>query len=184
MILLQDLLKFFVPSTLLCVIGLLVLSYVPAKDSTRLSLKSEWHRVLRNDARTTVASKLHACRKSKDCRKMAEAVVYESRGESLLGQYSVAWVIKNRMDSSATRDTVWKVVTQAKQFSYLKDMKKQQKPTKEDWTNGYTVSYDVLNGLVDSPVGESTHYHAAQVNPRWAKSLQMIATIDNHLFYE
>lgn len=123
------------------------------------------------------------CKRDKQCQSLAEAVVYEARGEEELGRYAVAWVIRNRAEAKRWPDTITQVIHQYRQFSYLRDKHKQQTPTKQDWTRAYVVGYDVLHDEITSPVGEATHYHSIRVRPRWAKDLEMVARIDNHIFY-
>ena len=136
------------------------------------------------DAPPTASRKRSWCMESKPCKKMAEALVYEARGEGLDGMAGVGVVIKNRAEGdNRFPDTITGVIEQRHQFSYLGDMHKQSKPTDSDWMNAYSVSYDVLNGEYKSLVGSATHYHANYVSPRWAKHLGYVASVGNHKFY-
>lgn len=132
----------------------------------------------------TVSYKRSWCLESKPCKKMSEALVYEARGEGRRGMVAVATVIKNRAEGeNRFPDTITGVIEQRAQFSYLKDMHKQKKPTNSDWNIAYNVSYDVLNNEVKSEVGSATHYHANYVSPRWSKHLGYVASVGNHKFY-
>ena len=136
------------------------------------------------DMPTTASRKRSWCMESKPCKKMAEALVYEARGEGLDGMAAVGVVIKNRAEGdNRFPDTITGVIEQRHQFSYLTDMHKQSKPTNTDWIKAYVVSYDVLNGEYKSLVGSATHYHANYVSPRWANHLGYIASVCNHKFY-
>lgn len=138
------------------------------------------------DIPPTASFKRSWCMKSKPCKKMAEALVYEARGEGLgsEGMAAVGIVIKNRADGdNRFPDTIIGVIEQRHQFSYLADMHKQRKPTDSDWIKAYAVSYDVLNGEYKSLVGSATHYHANYVQPSWSNHLEKVATIGNHIFY-
>jgi len=42
----------------------------------------------------------------------------------------------------------------------------------------------VYEGRSAPVVGDATHYHAKRVHPDWAQSGYVVATIDNHVFYE
>ena len=124
------------------------------------------------------------CKLSADCRKMSEALVYEARGEGVVGLTAVAQVIKNRADGdNRFPNTVVGVITQRSQFSYLQDMHKQLKPSQDSWTTARIVSYDILNGVTGSFVGEATHYHSMKVVPYWSKHLKYVAVVGNHKFY-
>lgn len=132
----------------------------------------------------TESYKRYWCLESKPCKKMSEALVYEARGEGRRGMAAVATVIKNRAEGeNRFPDTITGVIEQRAQFSYLKDMHKQKKPTNSDWIIAYNVSYDVLNNEVKSEVGSATHYHANSVSPRWAKHLEYVASVGNQKFY-
>lgn len=132
-----------------------------------------------------LAERRKRCEKRVDCRTLAEAIVYEARGESELGRAAVGHVIMNRVNADQWSDTVKGVVYQPKQFSYLnKNAKRQIPPTQKDWDNGYQMAFEILNGMVDSPVADATHYHTPSVNPKWAKKLEYVVTIDNHIFYK
>ena len=137
------------------------------------------------DTPPTVSHKRSWCIESKPCKKMAEALVYEARGEGRGGMVAVASVIKNRAyGENRFPDTITGVIEQRSQFSYLKDMHKQAKATDSDWMNAYSVSYDVLNGIAgESEVGSATHYHANYAQPSWSNHLEKVATVGNHTFY-
>lgn len=123
------------------------------------------------------------CKQDRQCQSLAEAVVYEARGERDMGKYAVAWVIRNRAEAERWPDTIRQVIHQYRQFSYLQDKHRQKKPTQNDWTTAYIVGYDVLNDQIQSPVNDATHYHSVRVKPLWAKELEVVARIDNHIFY-
>jgi spore germination cell wall hydrolase CwlJ-like protein len=117
---------------------------------------------------------------------MASALVYEARSESYEGAVAVAYVILTRKESKKWGNTISEVISAKKrgvcQFSY-RCKKQTNKPRKQDWDRAYVISYDVLNKLVDNPVGKADHYHTVKVNPRWNTKMQYVATIDNHKFY-
>jgi spore germination cell wall hydrolase CwlJ-like protein len=111
--------------------------------------------------------------------------VYEARGESLKGQYSVAWVIKNRAEGdNRFPDGIVEVIRQPYQFSYLQDMHQQRTPALSDWKVARRVAYNTLNELVASPIGDATHYHASRIQPYWSSSLQYVASVGNHIYYK
>lgn len=123
------------------------------------------------------------CLGDRECRALAEAVVYEARGERDAGKYGVAWVIRNRAEARRWPNSIQGVIHQYRQFSYLFDKHRQKTPTKKDWTAAYIVGYDVLNDQIQSPVNDATHYHSIQVTPGWSKKLEVVVRIDNHIFY-
>lgn len=124
------------------------------------------------------------CAKLARCSKLAEAIVYEARGESTKGMAAVAHIILNRKKDPRWPSRVVDVIHQPHQFSYLKDKHKQSKATQEDWNKARKVAYGVLYGHISSPVGDATHYHAKHVRPKWAKKLERVAVIGQHIFYK
>ena len=130
---------------------------------------------------TVEASPSLKCKVSAQCRQLAEAVVYEARGESRKGKLGVAWVVANRAKKDNT--TIRAVIMKPGQFSYRKDKHLQETPLAEDWKEAYDVAIDVLAGKSKSPVGDSTFYHSKKVRPWWVKQMKLVAVIDNHKFY-
>lgn len=131
----------------------------------------------------TDASRQRRCKANKDCSKMAEALVYEARGESLIGAVAVGYVIVERT-KNPTRwpKTVRGVIAQKDQFSYVNKRQK-VRPKPEDWERAYITSYQILHGEIKNPIGSSDHYHTLKVRPKWAKSMQYVATVGRHKFY-
>lgn len=132
----------------------------------------------------TDADRLQRCKRSGECSKMAEALVYEARGETLMGSVAVGYVIVERTKNPERwPKTVRGVVSQKNQFSYTTRRQK-VRPKLEDWERAYITSYQILHGEVDSPIGKSDHYHTLKVKPKWAKKMQYVATIGSHKFYK
>lgn len=128
------------------------------------------------------SSRLYRCRMSLECSKMAEALVYEARGEPLIGAVAVGFVIVERMKNTARwPKTIQGVIAQKGQFSYLKRRQK-ARPTPDDWERAYITSYQILHGELSNPIGASDHYHTLKVRPKWAKKMQYVATVGNHKF--
>ena len=132
----------------------------------------------------TDKEKIEWCRVNSTCSEMATAVVYESRSENRVGMLAVATVIKNRAEHKRWADNIIDVINQPKQFSYHKDYHKQRTPLERDWNKAMIASFDVMNDVVDSPVGDAVYYHTTNVKPYWAKDLKVVAKINNHVFYK
>jgi len=129
--------------------------------------------------------KIERCKSSRQCRKLAEVIVYESRGESFKGKVAVASVVLNRVDSARFPDTIEAVVHQPRQFSYLQDKHLQTKPSGDDWTKAYVVAYNVKNGIIERAT-DADHYLAPNSLtrlPHWANVYERVDVIGNHHFY-
>lgn len=126
------------------------------------------------------------CKHDIECNTLAEAVYHESRGESIVGQRAVAHVIMNRVNDKRWPDSVKAVVHQPYQFSYTIDGSKERgMNNKRAKRKSRLVAFNVLYGIKPSPVGGATHYYnPSKVSPSWSKSMNMVAEIDNHVFYE
>lgn len=121
---------------------------------------------------------------------LAEAVYYESRGESVKGQVAVAQVVLNRVRNPAYPGTICGVVYQnrdwlnACQFSFACDGQKHRVTEMSHWKMAQQVAKTVSAGQIWLPeVGSSTHYHAVYVNPRWGHTMRKVAKIGLHIFY-
>src|SRR5690554_6536766 len=93
--------------------------------------------------------KKEECKASRECYKLAEALVYESRSESYMGALAVASVILNRKDHPNFPNTIQGVISQPYQFSYVGFEHLQQQPSEQDWERAFIVAYDVKHGLVE-----------------------------------
>lgn len=134
----------------------------------------------------TLQEKISGCKIDPECEKLAEAIVWEARSESLMGRYAVAAVIMERVRTNkwGWGGTVREVVHQRFQFEYLDNMHLQKPPNKKDWDEGFIIAFDTLNGKI-APVLEADHYHTVDIQPKWSKSpkLRYVATIGRHIFY-
>ncbi|MGF1502941.1 MAG: cell wall hydrolase [Paracoccaceae bacterium] len=120
---------------------------------------------------------------------LSEALYFEARGESLLGQIAVAEVILNRADSGDFPDTVCGVVQQnedqmhACQFSYRCDGKSDEPEDPIAFERAGKVAWVMLRGKPRILTGKATHYHATRVSPDWASDYVRTARIGEHVFY-
>lgn len=128
---------------------------------------------------------------AKEQRCLAEAVYFEARSESLLGQAAVAQVVLNRVKSGLYPDSVCGVVYQnasrylACQFTFACEGKSLRVTEPAPWRDAVRIAREVYEGKTYLPdVGNSTHYHAQYVRPYWAKKLQKMDTIGQHVFYK
>jgi hypothetical protein len=128
-------------------------------------------------------------KRSKAWRCLTQALYFEARGESLVGQVAVAEVILNRVDSPAYPNSVCAVVHQGQQqqngcqFSFFCDGKAERIGDRGAYEELGKVAWVMLEGKPRILTGDATHYHAATVKPRWAKRLVRTARIGDHIFY-
>ena len=120
---------------------------------------------------------------------LAEALYFEARGESVKGQFAVAEVILNRVDSPNYPDTICGVVHQgtgrkyACQFTYTCDGYKEVIREPGAFAQVGKVAKLMLSGAPRALTQGATHYHTTAVNPRWARKFPRTAKIGVHLFY-
>ena len=133
----------------------------------------------------TVEQIFNDCMKSEDCRVMAHASYYEARNQSDEGVVAVMHVIKNRVAHKAWPDTVKGVVYQKNQFSYLWDGSTKKAMKKEQHKRMAVLAHKVLNGVVESPVGDSVFYHTRYIKkPGWSKRVTKVGVLGDHIFYK
>ena len=102
-----------------------------------------------------------------------------------MGVVSVMNTILNRVEHKNWPNTVHGVVYKPKHFSYTHDgSMKQGMKDKKQVERLSIIAYDVLNGLIESPVGDVTHYHSINVKPYWVHDVEYVAHIGNHIFYK
>jgi spore germination cell wall hydrolase CwlJ-like protein len=127
---------------------------------------------------------------------LAQNIYYEARGSNLADQAAVADVVLNRVKDTRYPNTVCEVVHQGRkhangsmkrnqcQFSWYCDGKSDYPTNKDSWANAQQTAYMILyleqyRGITEG----ATHYHADYVKPKWAKELQLVGRIGEHIFY-
>jgi spore germination cell wall hydrolase CwlJ-like protein len=121
---------------------------------------------------------------------LANAVYFESRGESVRGQIAVAQVVMNRVFSPFYPNDVCGVVYQnanrhnACQFTFACDGIPDIVTEPEAWERAKRIARDMLDGKLWMPeVSKSTHYHAYWVRPDWVNEMKKIYRLGVHTFY-
>ena len=115
-----------------------------------------------------------------DC--LARAVYYESKGEPLSGQLTVAEVIINRAESGRFASTLCGVVRQRGQFSFVRGGHIPTPPqASRDWRTAVAIAQIATRDLADGAAPRALFFHARHVNPRWR--LTRVAAVGNHIFY-
>ena len=118
---------------------------------------------------------------------LTKAIYFEARGETLAGQFAVAEVILNRVDSPLYPRSVCGVVGQRGgggcQFSYVCDGRAD---TMRDG-NAIRIAGKIAAAMLgDAPrllTAGATHFHTRGVRPGWAQRFPRTAAIGAHLFY-
>ena len=130
-----------------------------------------------------------APRKSAAQKCLSEALYFEARGESVKGQFAVAEVILNRVDSAASPDTVCGVITQGTrrkyqcQFTYTFDGHPEAIREPKAYEQVSRVADALLRGAPRALTDGATHYHTLSVRPSWSRKFTRTATIGVHHFY-
>lgn len=126
---------------------------------------------------------------SEQYRCLAQAVYFEARGESSLGQMAVAHVVLNRVRDRRYPNTICAVVFQNDhrrhrcQFSFACDGQSDRARNLKAWASALKVSLKTLAGVTEDMTLASTHYHATYVSPYWASHLKPTVQFGQHLFY-
>ncbi|MEM6941594.1 MAG: cell wall hydrolase [Pseudomonadota bacterium] len=124
-----------------------------------------------------------------DWRCLSEALYFEARGETVKGQFAVAEVIMNRVESGRFPDSVCAVIHQGTgrkyqcQFTYTCDGHAEVIAEPRAFARVSKVARLTLDGKVPALTQGATHYHTTAVRPRWARVYTRVARIGMHLFY-
>ena len=115
-----------------------------------------------------------------DC--LARAVYYESKGEPLTGQLTVAEVVINRAESGRFASTLCGVVRQRGQFSFVRGGVIPTPPrASRDWRTAVAIAQIATRDLADGAAPRALFFHARHVSPGWRRT--RVATVGNHIFY-
>lgn len=120
---------------------------------------------------------------------LSQALYFEARGETVKGQFAVAEVILNRVDSANYPNSLCGVIRQGTgrkyqcQFTYTCDGNDEVVHEKKAFARVAKIARIMIDGAARSLTKGATHYHTKAVNPRWAKTFPRTATIGVHHFY-
>lgn len=120
---------------------------------------------------------------------LAKALYFEARGESVKGQFAVAEVILNRVDSGKYPNSVCGVVNQGAnrrngcQFSYACDGRADTIREKAAYNRVAKIARVMMDGAPRTLTKGATHFHTTNVRPNWARRFPNTAKIGSHLFY-
>lgn len=141
------------------------------------------------DYSASFLSALPAAKGGEQWQCLAEAVYFESRGEPVKGQFGVAEVILNRVDSAKFPDTVCGVVNQgahrrnACQFSFACDGQPEVIRNNAAYRRAGKIARLLLDGAPREVTDGATYFHTRWVHPRWSRQFHHTTTIGAHIFY-
>jgi spore germination cell wall hydrolase CwlJ-like protein len=115
------------------------------------------------------------------------ALYFESRGETLRGQFAVAEVILNRVDSVRYPSTICGVVQQGGnggcQFSYNCDGHADRMRDDLAIERAGKIARIMMDGAPRALTTGATHFHTRAVRPNWSHRFPQTAAIGAHIFY-
>ncbi len=120
---------------------------------------------------------------------LSEALYFEARGETVKGQFAVAEVIMNRVESASFPDSVCDVIKQGTgrkyqcQFTYTCDGRPERISEPRAYERVSKVARAVLDERAPDLTKGATHYHTTAVRPKWSRVYTKTAAIGVHLFY-
>lgn len=141
---------------------------------------------------------LHVNKQDLEC--MATNMYFEARDQTDSAMAAVGYTVLNRVTAKRYHNTVCGVVYEGRkragayvrgkcQFSWVCDgTSNVVNPTnvidQRAWERSLTIAHQVLSRTIDNPIGNATMYHATYVSPYWASSYDVVAQLDDHIFYE
>lgn len=118
---------------------------------------------------------------------LQKALYFEARGESLKGQFAVAEVILNRVDSGRYPSSICGVVQQGGngscQFSYNCDGRADVMANREAADLAGRIARTMIDGAPRALTAGATYFHTRSVSPSWSARFERTASIGAHLFY-
>jgi len=129
---------------------------------------------------------------------LADNIYFEGRNQSMQGKVGIGLTTINRVKSKHFKDSICEVVWfQARSkktgkmtahFSWTLDGKSDKIANKAAYEEIYKIAEAMLAGatldnFIDFTEG-ATHYHADYVTPYWSDDYEMVAQIDDHIFYK
>lgn len=119
-----------------------------------------------------------------DC--LRHALYFEARGETIQGQFAVAEVILNRLDTKGFPKTVCGVIRQEGEgtcaFSFMCDGLSDKMRDQAAMERAGKIARLMLDGAPRPLTAGATFFHNQDVKPKW-KHLTKTVSIGAHLFY-
>jgi len=129
---------------------------------------------------------------------LARNIYFESLNQSVMGQMAVAHVTLNRVKLNRYPNSLCGVVTDSKkksngevrknscQFSWYCDGKDDTPKNMALYDDAITIAKVAIQIFYTfgDVTGGATHYHASYVAPNWSKTMQRVARVDDHIFYD
>ena len=136
---------------------------------------------------------------------LATNIYFESRNQSVQGQFAVGMVTLNRVKDERFPNTICGVVKQGRYSRWWKKEHNRDVPIRHQchfsWycdglsdkirdKDAYKQSQKVAKNVITihaagiDPTGGATHYHTKAVDPEWNKQKTYLGTIDDHIFYK
>ena len=126
---------------------------------------------------------------------LQENIFHEARNQSVDGMRAVATVTVNRTINERFPDTICGVVTQSRtkgsrkvcQFSWVcqnRAVRLHNRIEREAWATAGFVAAITLAGFRFTPIDDALFYHTKAVNPVWNRKMDMVAAVDDHLFFK
>lgn len=115
---------------------------------------------------------------------LAQNIFFESRNQSIEGQYAVAFVTMNRVMHVSFPDTICEVVFQPAQFSWTAEnvrINRNDSIEMRAWNQAKQIAIAVMLEDVHNDFYGITHFHRYDINPNWGYQLAM--RIDDHKFF-
>lgn len=128
-----------------------------------------------------------------DLRILSEAIYFEARGESWLGQTAIALVINNRVNHPKFPNTIKGVVYHNRrpyklnkcQFSYWCDGKKEIVVDFNAWNHAVENAMMVYYNFIDDHTHGADHYHNPVTSvASWYLDMTLTTEIEKHAFYK
>jgi hypothetical protein len=122
---------------------------------------------------------------------LATAIYHEARGESIRGQFAVAEVILNRVDSRKFPNSICGVVYQGAQagryggcqFSFACDGNPEDMPNRNAAMIAQRIAQVMASGGMRALTQGAKYFHTTAVSPNWANRFTQTTHIGAHLFY-
>lgn len=111
------------------------------------------------------------------------AIYFEARGESIRGQFAVAEVVLNRVDSARYPSSICGVVQQTCQFSFTCDGISETMHDRASAERAGRIARVMMDGAPRGLTMGATYFHTRAVRPSWAGRFDRTAAIGAHLFY-
>lgn len=115
---------------------------------------------------------------------LTQNIYHEARGDGVFSMIMVGYVTLQRLDNGKWGNTIKKVVTSKKQFSWYWDGKSDIPKDELYWDASKSAAMIAITLHKITGYQGVIYYHDSKVNPKWRFAFEQLGRVGSHVVYK